>query len=99
MTGPWISLSRSCATCLYHQRGRCHRSPPQVVVSKGGVLLTVWPETNPDDWCGEHEAPIKPLPQAQAQEEQDGTPKRFMHLPDGVIEKETGAGHTVFKVK
>jgi len=50
----WIPIYRDA-----FGRGECHGAPPSVA-GKGGSLLTVfethWPQTKPDDWCGQFQA-------------------------------------------
>lgn len=45
-----------CHSCrfwklLSKQIGQCHRAPPVVVVSVN--IQTIWPRTEPTDFCGE----------------------------------------------
>jgi hypothetical protein len=47
-----------CKTCSLWDPGDpgiCRRYPPQVVPidATAGITLTMWPETDKDDWCGE----------------------------------------------
>jgi len=52
----------TCSTCPYYKPdpdpgvddGECRRRAPTVVGSEGGDAYTYWPDTSPDDWCGEH---------------------------------------------
>lgn len=42
----------SCATCWFWRAGFCCRFPPTDV--RPPIRFAVFPETRPDDWCGEH---------------------------------------------
>lgn len=70
-------MSRPCASCRFWNRSeddaqnrreracRCH--PPSVLVDAASFeAYTVWPMTQPDDWCGEYQpatrVPKPPLP-------------------------------------
>ncbi len=51
----------TCATCAYWDdaTGDCHRLAPLPVwvenfPNEGNTHQVIWPETEPDDWCGEH---------------------------------------------
>ncbi len=51
----------NCEDCCFWDSDECHRMPPTVVaaadsINGGGTLMTVWPETEADDWCGEGKA-------------------------------------------
>lgn len=41
----------TCETCRWWVAMRCKRHPPGLIASIYGV----WPRTEPDDWCGEHQ--------------------------------------------
>ena len=54
-----------CRTCRYWDAGaerqeadvgECRRMPPQAGEVCGGRLTGLFPETDPDDWCGEWKA-------------------------------------------
>ena len=44
----------NCAGCAFWKTddGECHRLPP-TVQTDGVMSVSVWPTTNPTDWCGE----------------------------------------------
>jgi hypothetical protein len=51
-----------CETCRFwvedqedEEIGCCHRYPPRVVIRRGDCPDSLWPETDYDDWCGEHQ--------------------------------------------
>lgn len=47
----------TCKTCPYHSRGMCFLYPPTVITAVGERdfdYLNRRPETNDDEWCGQH---------------------------------------------
>jgi hypothetical protein len=47
-----------CEACRFWEDvgegyGHCHRLPPVPLGSGESTLMTAWPETKADDWCGE----------------------------------------------
>ena len=66
-TGKAIKLKHSCCTCVFWEDdeedgtlGWCHRHAPIVIKKSdecgGEYGLTKWPNTSPNDFCGEYEA-------------------------------------------
>lgn len=60
-----MSAPATCATCRWwHDSGYCRRYPPVAAVSEWKQydsyehtavrFLSMWPETDPDDWCDKH---------------------------------------------
>lgn len=49
-----------CDTCRFWRKdGTCHRYPPTIVSHIDGGVEQLWPfmaGSDPDDWCGEHQA-------------------------------------------
>ena len=46
----------TCNTCRYfHPPDECRRHAPTVLALSN--VVTVWPTTHRDDWCGEHAPP------------------------------------------
>jgi hypothetical protein len=46
-----------CETCVYYAHACCHRNPPTLIPApeeSASTFWSVWPEVDPDDWCGEH---------------------------------------------
>ena len=63
MTPVAADTGRRCRTCRHwletrsDTRGECRAQPPQIAPRHQGFEhASVWPETRPDDWCGEHRA-------------------------------------------
>ncbi len=60
-----ITPKQSCATCVYfHEEGpnpqavgvkmqTCRAYPPQLVAASPGNLISMFPFTKPEGWCGE----------------------------------------------
>jgi len=65
----------TCKSCRFwdneaiHSTGLCRRHAPRavVVVDKAAARceIATWPETEPDDWCGDYQPP--PLAQVREQ--------------------------------
>ena len=52
-------MNKTCEVCLYYQKdeipnrkGECRLNPP-VPVPREGNIITTWPVTKKDDWCGQ----------------------------------------------
>ena len=62
---------------------RCHRYPPQVVLDRDidpdrDQFLSIFPEADAGDWCGEFEdIPKEPEPEALGREERSAGPRRY----------------------
>lgn len=62
----------TCATCLYHNNGECHRYPPTVVAytetdnkSEPGIeayTRSEFPSVLPTKWCGEWKESYEGVP-------------------------------------
>jgi len=62
----------TCSTCRYYvktdlQQGECHYGPPTIVIAPGyapagfrsqPALMSMFPPTKSDNWCGEHEEKV-----------------------------------------
>jgi len=58
-------MKRACEICDYWDArvhaakdagtGFCRRDPPKVMSTKVHIAQTVWPATEPLEWCGEFE--------------------------------------------
>jgi len=53
----------ACSACLYYMKydnssdGQCRRHPPKITLLWGIKNTNAWwPETQPDNWCGEFQA-------------------------------------------
>lgn len=50
----------SCERCRFSVTRNgvlfCRRNPPQVILPFDGMVVSVQPETEPTDWCGEFAA-------------------------------------------
>ena len=57
-----MSKEQSCASCLFWRQfesdkdGFCRRNPPSFRVSNGSEVMYEYPETSPDEWCGQWKA-------------------------------------------
>lgn len=52
-------MSRACATCEFWVRrsetvGQCRFNPPAQVFDVRNSIITNWPDSRADDWCGRH---------------------------------------------
>lgn len=51
----------TCSNCYYWSSeklrtlGKCVLNPPIVINDHNGYGTTVWPYTEPNDWCGRHQ--------------------------------------------
>lgn len=61
----------TCETCRFWNRayssgsgriGECRRRSPKPVLHRDRPAGSIWPPTDPQDWCGEHQ----PLPDVPA---------------------------------
>lgn len=57
---------RTCSTCRFWRAGFCCRFPPSVD-PQPPFRFAVFPETTPDDWCGEYRAEAEPTVERRAQ--------------------------------
>lgn len=52
-------MRNTCETCVFWHEVmyECHRKPPVVMFFPGYKedIDSLWPETLPNDWCGEYE--------------------------------------------
>src|SRR5690554_1318726 len=69
---PETSGGRSCSTCRYAEpvmvgpdrddpRLECRRLPP-ALITLGGEPVTICPQVQADDWCGEHQPTAPTIP-------------------------------------
>lgn len=45
-------MTETCSTCRFWTGASCRRYPPIVIVI-GDDYAPKWPQTHPDEWCGE----------------------------------------------
>jgi hypothetical protein len=56
-----MKIPNICSNCKFwenenninNNKGKCRINAPTVLVGSMSNILTIWPRTNSDDWCGQ----------------------------------------------
>lgn len=43
-----------CKNCLMWEEGVCRRNPPVAALDAEGDAVSIWPETDAEEWCGSY---------------------------------------------